>query len=123
MILKNNKVYDVLKFISMIGLPAFAAFYLGMAQLWNWEHTDQIVGSLALLSTFLGAVLQISAAKYNNSAASHDGYVATTGADEDTGNPDVKIVFNKLPNELMDKKTVRLKVGHPPVPKEELEGL
>jgi hypothetical protein len=115
----KNKMYDVLKFVSMVALPAGTALYFGLAQLWSWDHTAQIVGSLALVSTFLGSVLQLSSVKYNNSPAGTDGYLAAKGLDPDTGNPDLKLIFTKLPNELMDKKNVRLKVGHPPEPKEE----
>lgn len=123
MIFNKNKVYDVLKFISMVVFPAFAALYLGLAQLWNWPNAEQVVASLALISTFLGTVLQISAVKYNNSDAGTDGYLGAQGVDADTGHPDLKLTLTKMPGELMDKKHIRLKVGQPPAPKEELEGL
>lgn len=114
MIFSKNKVYDILKFISMVVIPAVAALYLGLANLWNWDHTTEVVGSLALFSTFLGTLLQLSAVKYNNSDASTDGYLGATGVDPDTGNPDLGLTLTEHPKVLMKKKTVRLRVGTPP---------
>jgi len=34
MIIKNNKIYDVLKFIALILLPAFGSMYFGIAAIW-----------------------------------------------------------------------------------------
>lgn len=61
----SNKVYDVLKYIAMIGLPAIAALYSALAGIWGFPYGEQIVGTIAAADTFLGALLQISTAKYN----------------------------------------------------------
>ena len=61
----SNKVYDVLKYIAMIGLPALAALYSALAGIWGFPYGEQIVGTIAAADTFLGALLQISTAQYN----------------------------------------------------------
>lgn len=61
----SNKVYDVLKWIAMIVLPALATFYLGLANLWGLPFGEEISGTITLIDTFLGAVLMISATQYN----------------------------------------------------------
>ena len=60
----SNKVYDVLKWITMIVLPAISALYFGLAQIWGFPYAEQIVGTIAVLCTFLGAILGISSAQY-----------------------------------------------------------
>lgn len=60
----DNKVYDVLKWIAMILIPAVSALYFGLAQIWGFPYGEQIVGSLAVIDTFLGAILGISSATY-----------------------------------------------------------
>jgi len=62
-----NKVYDVLKFVAQIALPAVAVLYAALAGIWNWPFIDQIPATITALVLFLGAVLQISSINYNNS--------------------------------------------------------
>ena len=60
----TNKLYDILKFISMIVLPALGTLYFTLAQIWNLPYAEQIVGTLAAITTFMGAILQISSTQY-----------------------------------------------------------
>lgn len=60
----SNKVYDVLKFIAQIVLPALATFYVTIASLWGLPYPDEISGTVMAIDTFLGALLMISSNKY-----------------------------------------------------------
>ena len=60
----NNKVYDVLKYITTIGLPALATLYFTIASIWNLPYAEQIVGTIAAITTFLGTLLGISSYNY-----------------------------------------------------------
>lgn len=61
----SNKVYDILKDVAIIWLPAIAALYSALAGIWGFPYGEQIVGTLAALGVFMGAVLKISNVKYN----------------------------------------------------------
>lgn len=61
----SNKVYDALKWIAQILLPALATLYFGVAQIWGLPFAEQIVGTVTVLDTFLGVVLGISSKNYN----------------------------------------------------------
>ena len=61
----NNKVYDVLKYIAQIVLPALATLYFALAGIWGFPYGEEIVGTMTALDTFLGAILMISSANYN----------------------------------------------------------
>lgn len=61
----NNKVYDILKFIAQIVLPALGTFYFAIASIWSLPYAEQIVGTITAVDTLLGALLGISTAKYN----------------------------------------------------------
>lgn len=63
----SNKVYDVLKKIAMIVLPATGTLYFTLAGIWGLPFGDQIVGTIAAVTTFLGIVLDASTRKYNKS--------------------------------------------------------
>lgn len=61
----NNKVYDVLKWIALIVLPALATFYLGLSNVWGLPYGEEISTTITLIDTFLGAVLMVSTHNYN----------------------------------------------------------
>lgn len=60
-----DKVYDVLKWIVMIVLPALATAYVGLAAIWGWPYADEVAKTTAVICTLLGALLGISTAQYN----------------------------------------------------------
>lgn len=61
----NNKVYDVLKYIAQIVLPALGTLYFALAGLWNFPYVEQVVGTISAVDTFLGVLLGISSNNYN----------------------------------------------------------
>lgn len=61
----SNKVYDVLKYVAMIGLPAVATLYAALAAAWGWPNAEQIIATITAVDTFLGALLQISSKQYS----------------------------------------------------------
>lgn len=63
----NNKLYDALKWIAQILLPALGTLYFALAGIWNFPYAEAIVGTITAVDTFLGVLLGISAAKYNRS--------------------------------------------------------
>lgn len=60
----NNKVYDVLKYIAQIVLPALGTLYFALAGIWGLPYGEQIVGTITAIDAFLGAVLMISTKQY-----------------------------------------------------------
>lgn len=61
----SNKVYDCLKWIAQIVLPALATFYLAIAAIWGLPYGEQIAGTIMAIDTLLGAILGVSTKKYN----------------------------------------------------------
>lgn len=63
MVLKN-KVYDILKWIALVVLPAIATLYFALAGIWHLPYGEEIVGTIMAIDTFLGALLGISSVNY-----------------------------------------------------------
>lgn len=61
----NNRVYDVMKWIAMVCLPAIGTLYFALAGIWGFPYGEQIVGTIMAIDTFLGAILGISSIQYN----------------------------------------------------------
>lgn len=60
----SNKVYDVLKYITQIGLPAVGTLYFALSGIWGFPYAEQVVGTITAIVTFLGVLLGISSANY-----------------------------------------------------------
>ena len=61
----SNKLYDVLKYVAQIVLPALATLYFALAKIWGFPYATEIVGTISAIDTFLGAILKISNDQYN----------------------------------------------------------
>jgi len=60
-----DQVYDILKWLVVIVLPAFGALWAGLSQIWNLPYPSEIPATVTVVCTFLGAILCISTAQYN----------------------------------------------------------
>lgn len=56
-----DKVYDILKWICLIVLPACGTLYFALSGIWGFPYGEQIVGTLTAIDTFLGALIGVSA--------------------------------------------------------------
>lgn len=61
----NNKVYDILKWIAQMLLPALGTLYFALAGIWGLPFGEEIVGTITAVDTFLGIILGISSINYN----------------------------------------------------------
>ena len=61
----SNKLYDILKYIAQIVLPALGALYFALAKIWGFPYGTEIVGTISAVDAFLGALLKISTDQYN----------------------------------------------------------
>lgn len=59
----SNKVYDTLKFIAQILLPALAALYAGIAVIWGLPFGAEVDKTILLVITFINTVLGLTVAK------------------------------------------------------------
>lgn len=60
----NDKVYDVLKWLVVLVIPALATFYNVVANIWRLPLAEEISQSLLAVSTFIGALIGISTLEY-----------------------------------------------------------
>lgn len=64
-----SKLYDILKWVTMVVLPASSILYVALANVWQWPYAPEISATLAAVAAFLGTVLQISSANYRTEQA------------------------------------------------------
>ncbi len=68
----SNKLYDALKWVAQLLLPALGALYFALAQIWGFPYGEEIVGTLTAVDAFLGVILGISTVQYNKAKAAGD---------------------------------------------------
>ena len=61
----SNKTYDKLKWLVTIVLPAAATLYFTLSGIWGFPCGEQVVGTIAAITAFLGVCLGISTVNYN----------------------------------------------------------
>ena len=61
----SNKMYDILKWVTMICIPALTTAYVGLSAVWGWPYATEVAKTSAVICTLLGALLGISTAQYN----------------------------------------------------------
>lgn len=59
-----NSVYDYLKFLCTVFIPAFSSLYFGLSQIWGFPYGEEVTGTLAVIATFIGALIGISSINY-----------------------------------------------------------
>lgn len=61
----TNELYDYLKFVAQILLPAAGTLYAALAGLWGLPEPQAVVGTITAIDTFMGAILAYASKKYN----------------------------------------------------------
>ena len=60
----NDTVYKIVKWVTVIALPAIATAYAALAKVWSLPYASQIPTTLGIVATLLGALLVVSTASY-----------------------------------------------------------
>jgi len=74
-----DHVYDILKWVSIIVMPALATFVVGLGGIWSLPFAGQAASTVTAVGVLLGALLGLSSVSYNSSKAS----TATTTTTDD----------------------------------------
>lgn len=59
-----DKVYDDLKWLCILGLPALSSLYSTLAGIWGWPFAEQVPQTLSAVGLAIGTVIGVSAANY-----------------------------------------------------------
>ena len=59
-----DKVYDALKWLCILVLPALSSLYSTLAGIWGWPFAEQVPQTLSAVGLAVGTVIGVSAANY-----------------------------------------------------------
>ena len=103
----TDKQYNTLKPIVQVGLPAISSLYFGLSAIWGLPGAEQVVGTIALITTFLGVTLGLSSRRYNTANPS-DGQIVITQTEN--GAKNFSLELDKTPEEIEKMKSVTFDV-------------
>lgn len=104
-----DKVYTILKWLTMIGLPAISTLYFALSGIWNFPYGEEVVGTIAAVTTCLGAFIGVSNAKYKAQVGRDtDGSILVESMDDIAGSSYIQ--FDKELDEIKNKEKVTLDV-------------
>lgn len=60
-----NTIYDILKWVTIYLLPAIGTLYFSISTIWGLPYSEQVMGTISAIETFLAIILGISTFNYN----------------------------------------------------------
>lgn len=113
-----NRLYDFMKWICLIFIPACGTTYMGLSQFWDLPEVARVVGTLTVIETFLGLILGISNASYKRTTPIPQddipedmGWDGEIVIDQQEGAQGVYLMVDKsFPSRIPNKDKVTFKV-------------
>lgn len=105
----SNKAYDVVHHTVVYVLPALGTFYWTIAAIWDLLYAEQVVGTIAALTTLLAVVIGLSRRTYKNDDSNFDGALVVDGV-RDIMQLDVQTPLDQM----AQKDVIQLKVKQEP---------
>lgn len=63
----ENRVYDVLKWMCLVVLPAIAVIYNTLSSVWHWPYANEVSKTITAVCVFIGSLIGVSTVAYNKS--------------------------------------------------------
>lgn len=61
----NDKLYNILKWLALVILPAIGTLYTALTLIWGLPYGGEVSSTIMAIETFIGALIGISTATYN----------------------------------------------------------
>lgn len=106
-LLLNDKIYNILKWVAQLLLPALGALYFALSTIWGLPYGEQVVGTITAIDAFLGAILGVSTAAFNKTGKDGTLKIDMINAEKDG----LVLQVNKPLEELKNKNTITLNVS------------
>lgn len=101
----NDSQYDFAKRLVQVIIPAISAAYFALGNIWGLPAVENVVGTLAVIATFLGTLLGLSSKAYTPSADGDAIVIADPG-----GMRTVSLELNEDPESIIGKDTITFNV-------------
>ena len=104
----SNTTYDIVKDTVTIAFPAAVTLYAGLAVIWGWGFSEEVVATGGAIGIFLGVLLKIASKKYEKLPIVYDGELIANDPDPD--NETFRLDFDNSLPAMARQDTIRLRV-------------
>lgn len=104
----TDSMYSFGKKLVQVYIPAVSSLYFGLGNIWGFPAIESVVGSFAVIATFIGVCLGLSSKQYDASEAAYEGDIVVTTNDE--GRKLFSLEIHGDPNELEKQSSITFKV-------------
>lgn len=104
----SNTTYDIVKDTVTIAFPAAVTLYAGLAVIWGWGFSEEVVATGGVVGIFLGVLLKIASKKYEKLPIQYDGELIANDPDPD--NETFRLDFDNSLPAMARQDTIRLRV-------------
>lgn len=108
MFVMSDRMYNGAKKLVQVYLPALSALYFGLASVWGLPAPDKVVGSIAVLCTFIGVCIGISNSTYKAMDGGKVGTIVIT--EEEDGPKKFSLEVDGDPEDMESKSTVTFRI-------------
>lgn len=63
-----DKIYNILKWVAIIALPALSVFYFTISQIWGLPYGTEVSATIDALALLIGALIGVSNYNYKKGA-------------------------------------------------------
>ncbi len=67
-----NRIYDCLKWICLIALPALAVLYFTLAKIWGLPYGAEITATINAIALFIGTLIGVSQLSINKEESENE---------------------------------------------------
>lgn len=84
----KNSIYDFLKWLCLIALPALATYVLQVGEIWGWSEYVRVAKTISCTAFLIGCLIGVSTVAYNkfvklqNAPEPEDSYINEIGIPE-----------------------------------------
>lgn len=68
----SNRLYDILKWVALVALPAIQAFWLTIGKVWGFPYLTEIGTTIAAIGLLIAALIGVSSNNYYNDVDEDD---------------------------------------------------
>lgn len=112
--LLTDKQYFILNNLAVVVFPAVGTLYFALAQIWGLPAAEQVIGTIVALDAFLGVLVKVGEASYDNSTAKFVGAINVAELPDKTV---YTLAMNHEPETLKNMDKATFKVNNlPPAP-------
>lgn len=68
----SNRLYDILKWVALVALPAIQAFWLTIGKVWGFPYLTEIGTTIAAIGLLIAALIGVTSNNYYNDVDEED---------------------------------------------------